>query len=148
MTTTQTKKERREGNVEFNSSFDEKQFALFEADILATEEYGRVYRKRLLSPEHELMQAVLEAAVVDFRRYINARDTKGKKRFVDAEAWILSDDFAWTFSFVNVCEVLSIAPDYLRQALLGWNRKSLTKKFKATIGPRRRVTGGRFLSAA
>jgi hypothetical protein len=148
MTTTQPKKERREANGEFGPSFDETRIALFEADILAPEEYGWVYRKRLLSPEHELVQAVLEAAVVDFQRYISARDTKGKKRFADAEEWILSDDFSWTFSFVNVCEVLSIAPDYLRQGLLGWKRKSLTEKFKATIRPRRRVTGGRFLSAA
>jgi hypothetical protein len=148
VTTKQIDREQQDGIVDLGPRFDERLAAAFETDILASEEYNRVYQRRLLSPEKELMLAVLEEAIAEFQKYLSARDRKGMRRFADAEEWILENDADWSFSFVKICEVLGLAPNYLRQGLLRWKRKTLTKEFKATIGPRRRVNGGRFLSAA
>jgi hypothetical protein len=108
--------------------FDERGVATFEVDILVSEQWDRVYRKRLLSPEHELAIAILDEAIADFQSHLTARDTKGKKRFAETEAWFLDTDTDWTFSFENICEVLGFDPGYLRQGLLAWKQAQLPKQ--------------------
>jgi len=111
-----------EEKVELKLRFDDKPVVYFEVDILAAEDFARMHRSRPLSPERELMVAVLEEALIDYRRYLSARDEKGMKRFAEAEAWILETNSDWIFSFINCCEVLGIDPEYLRQGLLLWKR--------------------------
>jgi len=115
-----------------------------EQELSVTEVYHRVFPKQHLFPEHELMRAILDDAVSDFRKYCLNHDAQVKRRFADARTWILKDDADWTFSFVNVCEVLGFAPDYLRQGLLGWQRNMPVKKSPKTIGPRPRENKGGF----
>ena len=57
----------------------------FEADILAAEDFDRIYRSRPLSPERELMVAVLEEALADYQHCWKTRDKKGMDRFADAQ---------------------------------------------------------------
>jgi len=111
-------KSRREASCDSGFTLDEYIMAQFGPDILLSEQYDRIYCKGLLSPEEELMLAVLEEAVSDVQRYRGARDRKDKTRFDEAEAWILANDREWIFSFENICEVLGFDPDYLRQGLL------------------------------
>jgi hypothetical protein len=99
-------------------SFDDTAVVSFEVDILAAQDCDRIYRSRPFSPERDLMVAILEEALNDYQRGLNARDEKGMKRFAEAEAWVLETDPEWIFSFVNCCEALGIDPDYLRQGLL------------------------------
>jgi hypothetical protein len=120
-------------NRENSRSFDEKITVLFEVDILLSQEYERVLHKRLLSPEDHLMVAVLEDAVTDYKRYGGVDDKKGKKRFADAEAWILDDGTDWVFSFVNCCEVLAVEPNYLRAGLLRWKEKNIARFSSARL---------------
>jgi hypothetical protein len=114
------KQKQEDGVVESEMCVDEKLIRLFGNDVLAPEDFIRVYRARSLSPEHKLMVAVLEEALIDYQRCSSAHDSKRMGRFVEAEAWILEMDPEWIFSFVNCCEVLGIDPDYLRQGLLRW----------------------------
>jgi hypothetical protein len=116
------RKQRQEDEIlEGETRVDEKLIRLFENDVLASEDFIRVYRTRPFSPERKLMAAVLEEALLDYQRGASAHDNKkGRERFAKAEAWILETDTEWIFSFVNCCEVLGIAPDYLRQGLLRW----------------------------
>jgi hypothetical protein len=116
------KQKQEDASVESETRVDEKLIKLFENDVLALEDFIRVYRAWPISPERKLMTAVLEEALIDYQRGSSAHDNKGKKRFAEAEAWILETDAEWIFSFVNCCEVLGIAPDYLRQGLLHWKR--------------------------
>ncbi|MGH7798148.1 MAG: hypothetical protein ACREQ2_25070 [Candidatus Binatia bacterium] len=116
-----------EKNAELGLGFQDKPVVSFETDILASEDFARIYRSRLLSPERELMVAVLEEALADYQRCWKARDKKGIQRFADAQAWILNTDAEWIFSFSNCCEVLGIEPDYLRQGLLRWKREELAR---------------------
>ena len=111
-------------------------------DILAAEDFARIHRSRPLSPEHELMAAVLEEALADYQRCWKARDKKAMERFADAQAWILESDSEWIFSFVNCCEALGIEPGYLRQGLLRWKRTKLRKsKSRQLLAGKKRRSG-------
>ena len=71
-------------------------------------------RSEPVQPERRLMLAVLSDAIVLFQ----TRGSPGCRRDVEsARRWILSDDRAWPFSFVNVCDTLGIAFEPLRRAL-------------------------------
>jgi hypothetical protein len=114
------KQKQEDASVESETRVDEKLIRLFGNDVLALDDFIRVYRAYPLSPERKLMVAVLEEALIDYQRGSSAHGNKGKDRFAEAEAWILETDAEWIFSFVNCCEVLGIDPDYLRQGLLRW----------------------------
>ena len=108
---------KQEGKVELGLRFYDRPLVRFEADILAAEDFARIYRSRPLSPERELIVAVLEGALADYQRCCSARDKKGIKQFADAKAWILESNSEWIFSFINCCEALGIEPGYLRRGL-------------------------------
>jgi hypothetical protein len=69
MTTKQSQanKEQENGITDLLLGFDERGVATFEVDIPVSEQYATVYRKRLLSPEHELAIAILDEAIADFQ---------------------------------------------------------------------------------
>jgi len=80
-------------------------------------------------PEAALAKGVLVQAKQDLRRFRTARDRIGREIYADAYTWVASDDFWWPYSFLNVCEVLGLAPDVLRTELLaevqlGWYSRS------------------------
>jgi hypothetical protein len=87
---------------------------------------GELLRNRLKTrargAEEELMLAVLEGAIEDFRKYAYATDAKGRLLYQEAEQWILDTGSDWFLSFESVCETLSIDPEYLRQGLLRWKQ--------------------------
>jgi hypothetical protein len=132
------RKQRQEDEIlEGETRVDEKLIRLFENDVLAPEDFIRVYRTRPISPERKLMAAVLEEALLDYQRGSSAHDDKkGRERFAKAEAWILETDTEWIFSFVNCCEVLGIAPDYLRQGLLRWKQGKRARLASISATPR------------
>jgi hypothetical protein len=110
------------------SAIDEKIVELLEPDVLAAEEYQRIHRRHALSSEQDLMAAILEQGIADYRRYVFARDKKGRKFFLDAEAWISIDDHDWVFSFTNCCGVVGIEPSYLRRGLGRWQQSRSSEK--------------------
>jgi len=85
----------------------------------------RLSKKDILEGEEKLMLAVLGKAVEYFQKYVLAKDERGKKLFQEAEEWILDKDSDWFFSFENICEVLGLHPDYMRQGLLCWKETRL-----------------------
>jgi hypothetical protein len=127
---TKPKKQKPKEKLDLQPNFGEKPFVPFEVDILATEDFACIHRSRPLSPEHELMAAILEEALADYQRCWKARDKKGMGHFADAQAWIVESNSEWIFSFVNCCEALGIEPDYLRRGLLPWKQGKCTKLLK------------------
>jgi hypothetical protein len=99
------------------TSIDEKTGRLFEPDVLAAEEYRGAQRRSALPAELELMAAVLEQGIADYRRYASARDNKRRGLFRDAEAWLADGDQDWVFSFTSCCDALGIDPSCLRRRL-------------------------------
>ena len=47
-------------------------------------------------------------------------DSEARQRlYWEAYAWVASNDRSWPYSFVNLCELLDMVPDAVRQQLLG-----------------------------
>jgi hypothetical protein len=70
-----------------------------------------------LSGEHALMWAVLADGIECYRRNAHATAPQQRAEFLDAEQWILSTDWDWPFSFVNLCEMFGFDPAGVRRAL-------------------------------
>src|SRR4051794_1237561 len=68
--------------------------------------------------QRELASGILKQAAQDLRRFHGTTTAVERELYLDAYSWIISDDCSWPFSFVNVCQVLNLEPESLRQELL------------------------------
>jgi hypothetical protein len=80
-------------------------------------------------PHVALAKGVLTQAKKDLRRFRRAPDRVGHEMYRDAYNWVASNDFAWRYSFLNVCEALGLSPEAQRAELLadtppGWYSRS------------------------
>ena len=76
-----------------------------------------------------LAKGVLAQAKEDLGRFRGALDRVGREMYRDAHSWVVSNDFAWPYSFLNVCEALGLSPEVQRAELLtdtppGWYSRS------------------------
>ncbi len=102
---------------------------IFEPDILLPIQYfAALKRKKYSCGEHRLLVAIIQDAVECFQKHIHARDSKRRQLFLDAEAWIITDDDRGMFSFDNICELLGLNNDYLRRGLLDWRDKERSRR--------------------
>jgi hypothetical protein len=69
--------------------------------------------------QRELAGGVLKQVAQDLRRFYNRTAPVERELYFDAYSWVMSDDCAWPFSFRNVCQSLDLAPDVLRDELIG-----------------------------
>jgi hypothetical protein len=68
------------------------------------------------------MVAVMENAIESYQKYIRT----GNPRFQEAERWLFIErNSDAPCSFENICEILQLHPDYLRQGLLRWKKAAL-----------------------
>jgi hypothetical protein len=96
----------------------ENNFTITTGDTSMVEQYLDTFRRSVhLEPEKSLLAAILEDAVQEYRKYSRAHDANGKKRFREAEEWIMRGGNDWIFSFDNVCDLLGLDPEYVRRAL-------------------------------
>lgn len=87
-------------------------------DTSVTEQFlATVRRSEHLEPEKDLLIAILQDAIYDYRKYRRARDPEGKGHFREAQKWIMAGGNNWIFSFNNICELLGLDPDYIRRGL-------------------------------
>jgi len=68
--------------------------------------------------QKDLAAGVLKQAAQDLRRFHGATSKIEQELYFDAYSWVISDDCSWPFSFLNVCQLLNLAPESLRQELL------------------------------
>ena len=68
--------------------------------------------------QRELASGILKQAAEDLRRFHGAKGAVERELYRDAYRWIRSDDCSWPFSFLNICQLLNLAPESLRQELL------------------------------
>ena len=68
--------------------------------------------------QKDLATGVLKQAAQDLRRFHGATSAIERELYLDAYRWAISDDSSWPFSFLNVCQLLNLAPESLRQELL------------------------------
>jgi hypothetical protein len=67
----------------------------------------------------DLAAGILEQATLDLRRFHGATSGLEREFYLDAYRWVISDDCSWPFSFLNVCQVLNLAPETVREEVLG-----------------------------
>jgi hypothetical protein len=67
----------------------------------------------------DLAAGILEQATLDLRRFHGATSGVEREFYLDAYRWVTSDDHSWPFSFLNVCQVLDLTPETVREELLG-----------------------------
>lgn len=60
------------------------------------------------------MAAVLEDALCELMRPSGAWFGVRARQRAEIQVWLESDDIAWPFSFVNVCEALDLDPGEVR----------------------------------
>src|SRR5258705_12590105 len=67
----------------------------------------------------DLAAGILQQATLDLRRFHGATTGLEREFYLDAYRWVVSDDCSWPFSFSNVCQVLNLAPETIREEMLG-----------------------------
>lgn len=66
----------------------------------------------------EMAAGVLKQAKQDLRRFRKGTSKIRQELFLDAYRWVTANDFAWPFSFLNVCRLLNLEPESVRQELM------------------------------
>lgn len=111
---------------------------MFQPDtLLPAQFFAHLGKKIPQEPEYRLVVAVLQDAVECFQKHFGARDHKARQLFEDAEVWIASEDRDWPFSFVNICELLGLNPDYLRSGLATWKETRVRTAELTALGVER-----------
>ncbi|NOT53992.1 MAG: hypothetical protein HOP18_05245 [Deltaproteobacteria bacterium] len=102
---------------------------VFQPDLLLPSQFFTALRGRSQGDgQRRLMIAVLEDAIECFQKYLDAKDSRGRQLGTEAEAWFLTDEPTWLFSFANVCETLDLNPAFLREGLLAWKTNRLVAR--------------------
>jgi hypothetical protein len=66
----------------------------------------------------DLADGILKQAALDLRRFHGATSAVEREFYLDAHRWVTSDDSSWPFSFLNVCQVLNLTPETVREEIL------------------------------
>jgi len=66
----------------------------------------------------DLADGILKQAALDLRRFHDATSAVEREFYLDAYRWVMSDDCSWLFSFLNVCQLLNLAPETVREDVL------------------------------
>jgi hypothetical protein len=107
---------------------------LFQPDVLLPSQFFASMRKKVpQEPEYRLIVAVLQDAIECFQKHLFARDHKARHLFEDAADWIASDDREWPYSFISICEVLNLNPEYVRSGLQAWQERQLAGRADARL---------------
>ena len=94
----------------------------FAGSFLATPPTAVAERIRT-QPECHLLWAVLREGIETYMKYATATNRRGQRLFKEVETWIVTDDPTWLCSFISICHVLGLDPDYLRTGLKRWRNE-------------------------
>ena len=67
----------------------------------------------------DLAAGILKQAGLDLRRFHGGTSEIEREFYLDAYRWVISDDCSWPFSFLNVCQLLALIPETVREEVLG-----------------------------
>lgn len=106
------------------AGLDERIGSLFQPDTLIGEDYAANFRRKIpLEAERTLLLAILEDGIRSFQENLFATSGKRRTIFDEANEWIFSDDDTWFCSFVSICHLLNLEPQYIRRGLRQWEAK-------------------------
>src|SRR5437899_12940421 len=92
----------------------------------------------------DLADGILKQAALDLRRFHGATSGLEREFYLDAYRWVNSDDCSWPFSFLNVCQLLDLIPETVREEVLAdmslsalryWSRRCgrIARRFKVFL---------------
>jgi hypothetical protein len=101
--------------------------------------------KQFETSRKDLAAGILKQAALDLRRFHGANSAIEWEFYLDAHRWVTSDDCSWPFSFLNVCQLLDLAPETVREEMLAdlslgafgyWSRRCgrAARRFKIFLG--------------
>jgi hypothetical protein len=88
-------------------------------------------------PEAALMRAVLQDAINCVQEGVRVMSRRKQRLAREAEEWFFSDESHWPFSFLNICAVLGLEPQYIRRGL----RRRFQQRSTQIYRSKRRVVG-------
>jgi hypothetical protein len=93
---------------------------LFEPDALLCEQfYSTSKRNSCREPERKLMLAILEDAISCMLKNPRRGNSQQRKQYEEARHWLTTEEEGdWMFSFKNICDALSLDPNYVRRGLM------------------------------
>lgn len=100
--------------------------------------YGTRQLSGQLDGQKKLMLAVLQDAVECLEKYRSAKSAIHQELYRDALDWVRDPSADWLFCFTNVCDFLGFDSAYLRQSLLG-REKRACKSSQTKLAPMARV---------
>jgi hypothetical protein len=98
-------------------------------NVLPSQYWETVMRKDSLEPEQRLMLAVLEDAIWTYIRYPAKRDRFSS----EVDDWFWEKNSDRLFSFENICDVLNLSPQRIRQALVRHKTKQPPEKLQMVL---------------
>ncbi len=104
-----------------------------EVSFLATSD------ERPKTPEERLMAAVLEEALATFERGIHSHNPMTRQASREVDRWVRSRDIEDLFSFENVCTILELDADCLREGLAELKRRARVHPHDALVRKLRRT---------
>ena len=120
------------------AGLDERIGSLFQPDTLIGEDYAANFRRKIpLEAERTLLLAVLEDGIRSFQENLFAISGKRRTIFDEANEWIFSDDDSWFCSFVSICNLLNLEPQYIRRGLRQWESQDAQECGAEKISNRR-----------
>ncbi|HUR72298.1 MAG TPA: hypothetical protein VMZ02_09935 [Candidatus Limnocylindrales bacterium] len=126
------------------AGLDERIGSLFQPDTLIGEDYASNFRRKIpLEAERTLLLAILEDGIRSFQENLFATSGKRRTIFDEANEWIFSDEDSWFCSFVSICNLLNLEPQYIRRGLRQWEDKmhngAVHKKSLSVTGDEQRL---------
>ena len=90
-------------------------------DVDISEESRRELARGVLkrAAHRELAAGVLKQAACDLQRFDTATSKIQRELYLDAYRWLTADECSSPFSFLNICQLLNLAPENVRQELIG-----------------------------
>ncbi len=113
-----TSRHRVEPTLEVGARLEASLPANFGGDTVLPEQYYDIVgRRRWQDGEYRLAFAVLADAIACYYKYRGARSRRGRLLFEEVRLWMHSCNRSGIFAFRNLCEMLSVDPDALSNAL-------------------------------
>src|SRR5919106_237106 len=103
---------------------------LLSAAVLLEQFHSSSARINTAGGEVALMRAVLEDAITCFQRQFVTKGQRAQRLAREAEEWFFTNDLRWPFSFINICAVLGLDPDYVRLGIKRWRQEHSTEPLK------------------
>lgn len=70
------------------------------------------------TPEKKLAAAVLASALVEIRDHHG--NPAHRRRVAEALEWVALDDTEWPYSFIRLCNLFDLEPQWVRGVVEGW----------------------------